>query len=143
MVHAVADPNSSTGECIKTLSGHENLVRSLSFDPGTMRLVSGSYDRTIRIWDVRTGKVLREFSHIHSSHIFDVAFHVSKIIRSVAQPSCEHFNAKDDPVPHTTTKLSLWISQWIWTLLYSHERNMTLFLHRKIRGYCRTIMRYI
>lgn len=72
--------STSTGECLKNLVGHEHLVRSLSFDLGTMRLVSASYDRRIRMWDVRTGKY-REFANAHDSHIFDVVLRVSKIIR--------------------------------------------------------------
>ena len=52
-----------------------------------MQLVSGSYDRSIRVWDVRSGKVLREFAHVHGSHIFDVVFCVSKIIRCVLYSS--------------------------------------------------------
>lgn len=45
----------STGECLRTLAGHELLVRALSFDPRNGRLVSASYDRTVRVWEVGTG----------------------------------------------------------------------------------------
>lgn len=38
------DPN--TGECIKVLKGHRDLVRTLSYDPIRQRLFSGSYDKT-------------------------------------------------------------------------------------------------
>lgn len=42
----------STGECLLTLAGHDLLVRALSFDPRTLRLVSASYDRSIKVWDL-------------------------------------------------------------------------------------------
>lgn len=73
----------STGECVQTLVGHNLLVRALSFDPKTRRLVSASYDRSVKVWDLDTGKVVREFKHGHVSHIFDVKFDVRRIVRYV------------------------------------------------------------
>lgn len=45
-----------TGECLRTLVGHEALVRALAFDPRNGILVSASYDKSIRVWDVKSGK---------------------------------------------------------------------------------------
>lgn len=74
----------STGECVRTLTGHESLVRALSFDSRSGRLVSGSYDRSVKIWNLETGKLVREFRGCHSSHIFDVRFDCSRIVRYVS-----------------------------------------------------------
>ena len=73
--------SATTGECIRTLVGHDDLVRALSFDPPTGRLVSASYDRTVKVWDLRSGKMMREFRGSHVSHIFDVKFDVARIVR--------------------------------------------------------------
>ena len=35
------------------------------------------------MWDLDSGKVIREFKHGHSSHIFDVKFDVRRIVRYV------------------------------------------------------------
>ncbi|WP_224312118.1 WD40 repeat domain-containing protein, partial [Trichormus variabilis] len=43
--------------------GHEDLVRSVAFSPDGERIVSGSYDETIRIWDAATGDCLRVISY--------------------------------------------------------------------------------
>lgn len=43
---------------VLSLLGHTNLVTSVAYSPGGNRIVSGSRDRTVRIWDVRTGKEL-------------------------------------------------------------------------------------
>lgn len=45
-----------TGACIRTLVGHEALVRALSFDPRSGRLVSASYDKSVKVWDLVTGR---------------------------------------------------------------------------------------
>lgn len=73
--------SATTGECIRTLVGHDLLVRALSFDPPTGRLVSASYDRTVKVWDLRNGRMVREFRNSHVSHIFDVKFDVARIVR--------------------------------------------------------------
>lgn len=37
-------------ECVKTLTGHSGPVRTLVYSSG--RMFSGSYDKTVRVWDV-------------------------------------------------------------------------------------------
>ena len=74
------------GVCLRTLTGHDYLVRALSFDPCSGRLVSGSYDRTVKVWDLYSGKMMREFRGCHVSHIFDVKFDHCRIVRCVFYP---------------------------------------------------------
>lgn len=45
-----------TGKLLEVLSGHEGPVSSISFSPINTTLISGSWDRTCRIWDVYEGK---------------------------------------------------------------------------------------
>lgn len=59
--------------------GHTGLVRALHFDQD--KIVSGSYDQSIRVWDIRTGAQLHHFEACHSSWVFDVMFDETKIIR--------------------------------------------------------------
>ena len=40
------------------LRGHENSVTSVVFSPGGDRIVSGSWDSTVRVWDARSGAQL-------------------------------------------------------------------------------------
>ncbi|KAF8809643.1 WD40 repeat-like protein [Phlegmacium glaucopus] len=67
-----------TGECLRMLVGHEALVRALSFDPRSGRLESASYDKSVKLWDLGTGKLVREFRGTHN--IFDVKFDVARIV---------------------------------------------------------------
>jgi WD40 repeat protein len=44
--------DAADGACAARLAGHTQLTRSLAFSPDGSRLVSTSYDKTARIWDV-------------------------------------------------------------------------------------------
>lgn len=59
--------------------GHTGLVRALHFDQ--TKIVSGSYDQSIRVWDINTGACLHHFDGCHSSWVFDVMFDETKIVR--------------------------------------------------------------
>jgi WD40 repeat protein len=49
------------GKLIRTFMGHTDNVYDLTFTDDVKRLVSGSADNTIRVWDVVSGKELRRF----------------------------------------------------------------------------------
>ncbi|KAJ6591092.1 WD40 repeat-like protein [Mycena vulgaris] len=72
--------SAATGACLRTLVGHEALVRALAFDARSGRLVSASYDKSVRVWDLGTGRLVREFRDGHTSHIFDVKFDARRIV---------------------------------------------------------------
>ncbi|XP_022667088.1 lissencephaly-1 homolog isoform X2 [Varroa destructor] len=48
--------DASTGQCLITLTGHDNWVRSLKFHPGGKYLLSASDDKTVRVWDLKTAR---------------------------------------------------------------------------------------
>ena len=59
--------------CLKTLEGHSDSVRSIAYSPDGTKIVSGSYDETIKIWDANTGKCLKTLEG-HLSFVESVAF---------------------------------------------------------------------
>jgi WD40 repeat protein len=58
---------------VNTLKGHESEVYSVGFSPDGKQLASGSFDKTIKIWDVTTGKVLNTLKG-HESLVNSVEF---------------------------------------------------------------------
>ena len=52
-----------TGSQVADLSRHDNYVRSLAFSVDGMLLVSGSDDRTAKLWDIQTGGIIKTYDH--------------------------------------------------------------------------------
>lgn len=50
-----------TGKCIRTLTGHSLSVSALAFSPDSRFLASGSWDQTILLWNISTGKKIKMF----------------------------------------------------------------------------------
>ena len=44
---------------LHTLKGHTDAVRSAAFSPYGQRIVSGSHDNTLKIWDANSGQELQ------------------------------------------------------------------------------------
>lgn len=47
----------AAGKIVQTLLGHEATITALAFGPGGARIVSGSQDKTVRVWELADGKV--------------------------------------------------------------------------------------
>ncbi|MBW4606442.1 MAG: AAA-like domain-containing protein [Hassallia sp. WJT32-NPBG1] len=56
-----------------TLEGHSSGVTSVAFSSDGKTVASGSWDRTIKIWDISTGKLIRTLTG-HSQVVSSVAF---------------------------------------------------------------------
>ncbi|RKK66079.1 hypothetical protein BFJ69_g15728, partial [Fusarium oxysporum] len=68
--------------CLLTLEGHSGSVDSVVFSHDSKKVASGSWDKTIRIWNAETGECERELKG-HSSTVNSVVFsHDSKKLAS-------------------------------------------------------------
>jgi len=61
-----------TGSQTAVLSGHTDRVQSLTFSSDGTSLVSGSFDKTVKLWDVQTGGVVKTF-HGHTGWVQSVS----------------------------------------------------------------------
>jgi len=64
--------DASSARCEMTLRGHGSTVMCLHYDPATHRLVSGGVDKTVRAWDVRTGRLVQTYASVHGGAVFAV-----------------------------------------------------------------------
>ena len=66
--------NAATGDPFGSpLTGHQSLVSSVHFSPDGKRLVSGSYDNTVMVWDPSTGEQLCQLRG-HTDVVTSVCF---------------------------------------------------------------------
>jgi hypothetical protein len=63
--------DTATGREVRALTGHLGIVSCVAFDVGG-RLISGGYDRTVRVWDPRTGEPVQVFRG-HTEPVLSVA----------------------------------------------------------------------
>jgi guanine nucleotide-binding protein subunit beta-2-like 1 protein len=61
------------GQALKQLTGHNHFVSDLSLSQDNNFLISSSWDKTLRLWDLRTGVATKKF-YGHTKEVFAVAF---------------------------------------------------------------------
>ena len=65
--------NQSNQRPNKILKGHEDNIWSIAFNPNGTKIVSGSSDRTVKIWNTQTGQCLKTFLG-HNRPVLSVSF---------------------------------------------------------------------
>ena len=65
--------NANTGQCLQTLEGHSDVVRSVAYSPDGTKIISGANDNTIKIWDVNTAECLKTLEG-HLDRVNSVAY---------------------------------------------------------------------
>ncbi|HUU97622.1 MAG TPA: dockerin type I domain-containing protein [Phycisphaerae bacterium] len=60
-------------EPILTFSGHTSIVTSVAYSPDGAKVLTGSGDKTARLWNAATGAHIRTFSG-HTQYVWSVAF---------------------------------------------------------------------
>ena len=75
-VYAAEQPSPSSSKQkpeIFVQLGHSGWVKSVAFSPDGRQALSGSWDKTLKLWDIASGREIRTFSG-HSKGVKSVAF---------------------------------------------------------------------
>jgi len=65
--------NSHLDQSVQTLSGHPGMVNSVSFGLDAERIASGGDDKTVKIWDAKSGQLIRTM-YGHQKEVESVSF---------------------------------------------------------------------
>ncbi|ORY35329.1 WD40-repeat-containing domain protein [Naematelia encephala] len=93
----------SPGHRIHTLKGHTNVVSCLSLLPGEKGLLSGSWDGTVREWDLNTGQTVRTYP-THGAQISSLSL---RPYTTPLSPAASSHNSMEE---NTTDKVNVSIS---------------------------------
>ena len=63
----------ASGQELRCFEGHTDCVMSVCFSPDGRYALSGSNDKTLRLWEVASGKELRRFEG-HTTDVNSVCF---------------------------------------------------------------------
>ncbi len=59
--------------CIYTFTGHDNWVRDITIHPTGKYLISTGDDRSIRLWDIKTGRCVKKLDKVHDKFIVTIS----------------------------------------------------------------------
>jgi WD40 repeat protein len=61
-----------TGNAVRTFKGHTDKVECVSFNADNRYVMSGSWDKTLKLWNVETGETVHTFNG-HTAEVFGVS----------------------------------------------------------------------
>ena len=60
-------------QCLKSLEEHSSVVNSVAYSPDGTKIISGSSDKTVKIWNANTGECLQTLEG-HTEWVRSVAY---------------------------------------------------------------------
>lgn len=99
------------------LKGHSDTVHQARFSPDGQRIATGSEDKSIRIWDAKTGKELRKLMG-HSGPVVDVNFSPdgTKLVSASSDSTARVWD-----IEKGTEILQMDVSGWVLSVAFSSD----------------------
>ncbi len=111
------------GICLYTLEeeGHKGRVKSVAFSPDSQYLVSGSTDRTIKIWDLHKRWCIRNFTG-HGASVVSVSLSSDgeKIISSACERTIRIWDINENNHSQELTGHK----NWVWSATFSLDNQL-------------------
>ena len=117
------------------LEGHSGLVSSTKFSLDGQIMASGPYDKTVRVWDTKTGatqQTLIAKGAVNELHFSQDASYVTTNLRALSIPSTCGSHASNSP----KTKLDRSILERRWVIF---NGNKALWLPPEFRPICSAV----
>ncbi|XP_006096362.1 WD repeat-containing protein 38 [Myotis lucifugus] len=82
--HTAQGSHLQSGQVLRHLAGHQDSIQSSDFAPSSDYLATGSWDSTIRIWDLRTGTpaIFHQELEGHSGNVSCLCYSTSGLLAS-------------------------------------------------------------
>ncbi|TDL15066.1 WD40 repeat-like protein [Rickenella mellea] len=99
------------------LKGHFNGVYSAAYSPDGETIVSGGHDSTIRVWDVRTGRLALKLDNGYSGTVHSVTISPDgkQIVSGSGDGTVRFWDAQSGTLGATLTGHTEWVSSLAWS----------------------------
>ncbi|HOF02238.1 MAG TPA: hypothetical protein PK755_12650, partial [Spirochaetota bacterium] len=93
-----------TKKIFHIIGGHIDHVESVCYSPDGLKILSGSWDKTIKEWDVKTGRCIQTFTG-HTDSVESVCYSLdgSKVLSGGSDKTIKEWNVKTGRCIQTLT----------------------------------------